>query len=166
MEVLQNSVAGSRFCPVFIYGEHRNPRLWERIREGIDVILPISELDLLNEKIDKELTPTLIGFVGRVTTYQNMRGWAKLSGPGRALIEAHYDGRVIGTAVADVLRRDLMDKGDGKFGFEFSLSEPLTSSEILDDVRVKAFHETKYVGTLRYWERVVKAAPNAGPRGL
>ena len=77
--------------------------------------------------------PSIEGAVDRLTRW-GATGWACMPGnpEQNLLVEAVFDGRVIGSSTADQMRPDLAEhgKGTGRYGFVLDFNEPVSGQEL------------------------------------
>jgi hypothetical protein len=140
--------------PVFIYGEQIDPRLSSYFRRGQDVVIEVSMIKVLNSMIS-ELNPSKVGIIDKIVKAQILEGWVKLSPHGRATVVAFFESQEIGRCCADVFRSDLLREGDGKYGFKLDLGREFTMSQIYQNVVVKIYFNSNYIGNIDIWKDVI-----------
>jgi hypothetical protein len=101
------------------------------------------------------IPPIIIGAVDHITLPDTICGWAVLSPDcGPASVVAFLEDEPIGETVADKYRGDLRTYGHGCFAFALKVRRPLSKAEVASTLRLRAFVDGKYIGPIRFWEKV------------
>ena len=145
----------SKRLAIFVSG-HMATDQCLRMREDLGATV-VSIMELSNiERIIEDLNPVVHGGIDRIILPRIIQGWACFTpDKGPASLEAFVDSEVIGTSVADRLRRDLSQYRKGNVGFRIEASRDLDRYDVYNRLAVRASHGGRLAGKVLLWSKVI-----------